>query len=497
MILFLFSTLTLAGSPVTEDTRALVLGIAKYGDDAPADRSQTWWSALDDTGLHSVLKDGLAHNPDLLMADARIDLAQASTWQSLSGLLPTVAFEVATQQAPTDAMSLSPYAAGSTDYAEAFQSIGTLLGDVAVATGVDPGTLPDFTGGEQSQVPDTYRQSSALLKGAWTIDAFGRQTLSTLAAQRESKATRSSRDAMMRNLAGQLGAAWYDLVAAREQTRVVAGQVQTATELLELVQLRYERGEGSALDVLQQRQQLAGTQALLPRAVAAERAAHGRLAVAIGKSPSAALPQSSGWPALKAMPSIGSPARLIDDRADIRSAMQQLESARLNRAASFSALAPTFTLTGQLGRQYLTFDETESVETWGIGAVATVPLFAGGRTHAGIKAARATRDMANMRLRATVLSAVDQVENAISMEKAAEDTLVARHHQSEAAEAALTESRAHYTEGLAPYVTVLAALAAHQAAQLSLLDAERARLQARIQLHTALGGQWQPAAEVK
>jgi len=490
MIWFLLSSTVLASSPVVEETRALVSSIAQYGDTAQPDRSQPWWNSIQDKGLHEVIQTGLSENPGLAAARARSDLAKATTWQSLSGLLPTIAFEAATQQAPTDAMTLNPGTASMPNYSEAFQSLGQLLEDVAAFTGDDPSTLPDFTGGEQTELPETFRQSSTMLKGSWAIDIFGRQTLSTMAAHKDARAARSGEHGQMRALAGQLGTAWYNLVAAREQSRLVQEQVNTASELLEIVQLRYERGEGSALDVLQQRQQLAGTQALLPRAQAGEKAAHGRLSIALGKSPTASLPPSNGWPELESAPAIGSPARLIDDRADVRAAIETVEGARLRRASSFSALAPTVTLTGQYGKQYLSFDETDSVNTWGIGAVATVPLFAGGRTHSGIRAARAARDIAQMELRSTVLAAVDQVENAVTMEAAAEKTLEAVRHQAQAARQALDESRAYYLQGLAPYVTVLAALAADQAAQLGLLDAERNRLEARIQLHTALGGHW-------
>ena len=464
--------------------------IAEYGDTATPDRTQPWWSSIEDPGLKQVISTGLSENPGLAAAQARTDIAQANTWQSMSALLPTIVFEAATQQAPTDVMSLNPGAAAFPDYSEAFQSLGQLLSDVSALTGGDPNDIPDFSGGESTDIPETYRQSSTMLKGSWGIDVFGRQTLSTMAAHRDARAAQSGEHAQMRSLAGQLGSAWYNLVAAREQKRVVSEQVQTAKDMLEIVQLRYERGEGSALDVLQQRQQLAGTQALLPRAEAGEKAAHGRLSVALGQAPSAPLPPSNGWPELGPTPDIGKPSRLVDDRADVRAAIQTVEAARLRRAASFSALAPTLTLTGQYGRQYLTFTDTDSVNAWGVGAVATIPLFAGGRTHSGIRAARAARDMAHMELRSTVLAAIDQVENAITMERAATQTVEAVRHQVNAARDALDESRAHYLQGLAPYVTVLAALGAHQAAQLALIEAERNRVDARIQLHTALGGHW-------
>jgi outer membrane protein TolC len=484
-----------AASPASEEAQGLVDAIANYGDDAAADRAAPWWNRFPDQGLHRVLVDGLAQNPDLMAAEARVRLARAGTWSSLSALLPTVSFEAMTTEAPTDGMGLSPFTAGMTDYGSAFESLGELLGGLVASSGMDPSAVPDFSGGGSSELPDTYRSSSTMVKGAWAIDAFGRSTMTTIAAGKSARAAELSRKATMRTMAGQMAAAWYDLVAAREQVRVIESQVQASADLLELVELRYERGEASAIDVLQQRQQLAQIEALLPSAEAGRINAHGRLSIALGQAPSSPLPESNGFPELPPPPAIGSPSRLVNDRADVAAAVHQLEGARLRRGASISALLPTLTLTGQYGKNYLTMDDTEDVDTWGVGAVATVPLFAGGRTHAGIKAAKAERDIASMQLRASVLGAVQQIEAAIAGDQAAETRLAAVQRQTDAARAALTETRAHYSQGIAPYLFVLTATAADQAAQLAWLDAQRGRMQARIQLHSALGGSWLPPAK--
>ena len=481
--------------PAKEEAKSMVSAFARYGDEAAAQRLHPWWKQIEDSGLESVLKEGLAANPDLLVADARVTLAQAGTWSAASGLLPSVAFEVTTQEAPTDGMGLNPAAASMPDYGSAFESLGELLVVLAAASGLDPSTVPDFSTGSTSDVPDTYRSSSTMIKGSWMIDVFGRQTMSTLAAHKDARAAQRSRDAGMRGIAGQIGSAWYDLVAARQQVDVIKEQVRSAKELLELVDLRYKNGEGTAIDVLQQRQQLARSEAMLPRAIATRIATHGRVAIAIGKAPSAELPESEGFPSLGPPPTIGSPSRLVDDRADIQAAVHQLEGAQLKRNASVSALLPTLALTGQYGRQYLTLDDTDDIDTWGVGAVATVPLFAGGRTHAGIKAAKASRDMANIQLRATVLNAVQQVEAAIAADTAATETLEAVNRQTEAAEIALSESRSFYLQGLTPYLSVLAAQSAIQAAQLAQIDARRGQMNARIQLYSALGGTWLPTME--
>ncbi len=488
----LFGLVAQAASPAEGEAQDLIVSMAQYGDSATADRSSPWWTAIDDSGLQQVLATALEQNPDLLAADARVQLAKAGTWQSLGGLLPTVALEAMTQEAPMDGMSLSPFSASMPDYSEAFASLSELLAGIGAASGTAAEDIPDFSGGGSDDLPDTFRQSSTMIKGAWEIDVFGRQTLSTIAAGKEAQASTEGRNATMRSLSAQIGAAWYDLVAAREQLQIIQQQVAAGQEMLELIELRYERGEGSAIDVLQQRQQLASTEALLPRAEAGLKAAHGRLAIGLGQAPSTDLPESSGWPDMGPTPAIGSPDRLLVDRADVRASVRQLESANAKRAAAYASLAPSLTLTGQFGRQYLTVDETEDVENWGLGAVATLPLFGGGRTHAGIKAARAGRDIAYMQMRSSVLSAIQQIEVAIAGEEAAISTLAAVNKQADAAQKAWEESRALYLQGIIPYFTVLAAQTANQAAQIALVDAQRGRLQSRIQLHAALGGTWIP-----
>ena len=192
MIWLILCTQAMAGSAVLEDARGVALDVATYGDDAPVARRDSWWADIRDPGLQRVLQDGLPGNPDLRAAEARVDLARANTWVSLSALLPNLAFEATTQEAPSDAMSLNPGAASIPNYGEAFTSLGTVLADIAAATGVDPSGVPDFSNSGESTLPDTFRQSSAMVKGAWTVDVFGRQTMTTIASHKDARAARSA-----------------------------------------------------------------------------------------------------------------------------------------------------------------------------------------------------------------------------------------------------------------------------------------------------------------
>ncbi len=480
-----------ADTPATSEARTLLRAMGDFPDQAPTSGSGTpWWESISDSTLHTLVRDGLQHNPNMRATQERIILARANTWQSLSGMLPTISADLQGQIQPTDGLGLSPMTSTMPDYGAAFEGLAQFMAQMAETTGQDPATLPSVDVGGGKEPPDTYRQGSIMLNGSLPIDFTTRQLHGYLASRHEVTASRAEVAAQRVMLSGQLADAWYDLVAARQQVNLIEAQASANQELLELVQMRYESGEGTALDVLQQRQQLAGTEALLPRARGSLTAAQQIMNILTGRAPGSPLPESTGLPDVGPAPAKPHPARILIDRPDLAQAIAKLDAARLNRTSTFLSLAPTLGLTGSVGRQYLRLEETDHVDTWSVGGALSIPLFAGGRTHAGIRAATAQRDMAAEGLRGQVLAVVQQLNTAHTQDEAAAESLEATQRQRTAAQNAYTESRSRYRQGLIPYVNVLMALGAHQAAELAFLDAQRARLRARVQLHTARGGTW-------
>jgi len=478
-----------AESPAAAQARSLLQSVTSDTQEVTSGSRTPWWSSVEDPTLHKLIREGLTRSPDMAAADAQARIAQAGQWQSLAGVLPTISIELQGQVMPTDGISLSPYSSSMPDYGAAFEGLAELMTSLAEATGQDPSTLPSLKT-ESADLPDTYRQGSAMLVGTLPIDIVGRGVHSYLASQHTARGAVHDHAAQRMELSLRIADGWYDLVAARRQAGIVTQQVEANSSMLELVQLRYEGGEATSLDVLQQRQQLAATQAMLPRARVQVVAAQQALAVALGHPPGTELPAGDGIPSLGEAPGLSSPDRLLRNRPDLTAAISRLDAARLQRTAAVLGLAPTLGITGSAGRQFLHMDETDHVDTWSLGAALTMPLFGGGRTHAGIKAASAQRDLALAQLQQRVLAVAQQVQTAHTDEQESAATLAAAERQYAAARAAFEESRARYLDGLIPYLNVLAALGADQAAQLTLLDAQRARLRARVRLHGALGGTW-------
>ena len=130
---------------------------------------------------------------------------------------------------------------------------------------------------------------------------------------------------------------------------------------------------------------------------------------------------------------------------------------------------------------------------WSLGASATDAIFQGGARTAAVRAARATynQDVANYRQ--TVLTAFQQVEDALSTLRILRQQSVVQAQavadSQRAAQIALNEYRA----GTQAYTAVVTAQNTLLAAQQTDLSIEQSRLSAAVSLIQALGGGWSTA----
>ena len=93
-------------------------------------------------------------------------------------------------------------------------------------------------------------------------------------------------------------------------------------------------------------------------------------------------------------------------------------------------------------------------------------------------------------LQSTTLNAVQEVDSALVREREQRKHYEAVRRQTDAAQATYEEARKRYLVGLSDYLNVLAAQGSYQGTQLSVLQAQRDLVAARIRLLSALGGDW-------
>ncbi len=442
-------------APAEPTLRLDELSYSQPSAGAPA--AEPWWRGFGDPVLAELVEEGLSSNRDLAATWSRALQAEALARQGLAGLLPSLSADLSASSAPLD-------------------SLGFMFG----------------TGGLQSDdAPELYHSGKAGLELSWQADIWGRQALSWRSGRYDAQAAAGDRDALALALSASIAGFWYDLVAAGAQQALSEEQVQVSASLLELAELRFERGEVTALDVLQQRQQLAGSRATLPAVRAQRRLLEQQLQVLLGRPPSHPPPSPpAALPEPPAEAAIGEPADLLALRPDLRAALARLEARRAERKAATRQLLPSLGFSGEAGRQWMVSEETRELDSWSIGAGLSVPIFQGGQVRAAVQAARAAEQAAARDLDQALLTALAEVEGALVQQQEYAERLAAYREQALWAERAFDESRQRYKEGLVTYVNVLTALQASQQAQLSSLAAQRDLLGARIALHQALGGHW-------
>ncbi len=451
MIAFLLAGALAAPAPAIEP-------VELEGFDVPADAAASqapWYEQLGDADLANVVAEGLETSPQVGRSYAVLKQVRAGAMASFAPLLPRASFDVTTTGQPIDLV--------------AFCAAGR----------------PDFT---QPPAGDWCFSGSAKLNASWQLDVFGKNTTAYLASRYEAEASEGDLAAQRLSVGAAIASAYLDHLAAREQLRILETQLQAQRDLLSIVELRYEQGSSSSLDVLQQRSATAGTEALLPPARVNALATAQQLAVLIGVDPSQPPEVALTLPEPGPPPDPGTPEELVARRPDTVAARKRWDAQKMRVTSSTLALLPTLQAQAGTGWNYAYSDSFDSISGWSIGGSASVPLFNGGQTHAGIRSAHAQRDQAIQAWNQAVLTAVSDVRTAAARDQENRKRREAVEAQLAAARLAYAESRERYLAGVDTFITVLTAWNSLQQSELSALQAHRDVLSARIALFTALGG---------
>ena len=284
--------------------------------------------------------------------------------------------------------------------------------------------------------------------------------------------------------------ALLDVITARLRIALITAQISAQEDLLELRGLRYEQGTATGLDVLQQRQALARTEALLPDARILHRLRSEQLRALVGRAPGTPISVGERLPAVAPLPATGRPVDLLANRPELKAADKRMEASRARALSAQLGLLPSVSLQANAGWTALWVTDRTNDTAYGFGGAVSVPLFAGGVRHGAVRQARAARDIATHQYNQSLLDAIADVEGRLVTDEEKRARLQAVANQEQAARDAFVESRVRYLEGLSPYVVVLTAQNAQQTAELTRLQAHRDAIGARIQLHGALGGPW-------
>lgn len=419
---------------------------------ADAQALALWWRALNDPLLDGLITKAAQGNLDRREALARLRQARAQRTVSAAGLFPTL------------------NAGGS-------------------------GTKSKQAG--SSDVATSYR---AALDAGWEIDLFGGQRRSTQAAEAELQAAQEDVNAVMVSLCAEVALDYIDLRTT--QARIASAQANIAIQeqSFNLERTRHAAGLSDALAVQQALANLEATRAQIPTLSAALEASMNALAVLLGETPgtmkrSLAVPLPI--PEVPPRLLVGVPADAVRNRPDVRKAERELAAQTARVGVATAELYPKITLTGSLGTMALSSGDLFSAGTrfYSYGPSVSFPVFKAGSLRAAVEVQSALQDQALCRYEASVLTALEEAENAANAyvkELSRRDALA---KAVQAAQEAQSLAQYKYVAGLTSFDTILDTQKTLTTLQDNLAQSTGDVAGNLVRLYKALGGGWTPGAD--
>jgi len=365
----------------------------------------------------------------------------------------------------------------------------------AVATKAGAGRLPSIsananaTASRDSTTLNNTHLYSLGLSTAYEVDLWGRIKSQTEAAALDRDASHEQLNTVAITLSAQTANLWTGVVAQHLQTDLLRKQLEANKTSLELIELRFKKSLATALDVYQQRQAVAATEARIPPAELREQLLKNQLTALLGRTDFQGLELlDEKLPTLGKLPSIGIPADVLANRPDVRRAGVRLRAADWSVSSARADRLPAIRLTASA--DYKNIKSSDLFDDWFANLVGGVtgPIFEGGRRHAEVKRTRAVVDERLAEYRETVLNAIREVEDALISEEKQREHWVALTQNLELSRNSYREAVSRYRNGLIDYLPVLVELVRFQTLERDQIEAQRGLLQTRIDLHRALGG---------
>ncbi len=452
--------LTLVGctAPPPPSTESLDLHLPDtWAGDAVTDSVGTdpWWNDLADATLDSVIREALRANRDLDAAAANVEAARATATIAGADRWPQI------------------NASGR----------GSRTKQIFVGLPIGSGVLSSLT--------NSYALS---LDASWEIDLWNRLGERERAALADLQASRADLAGARLSVAGRVARTWISLTELGRQRDLAARTLGAFRETLEIAQDRYDRGLISPVDVHLTRTNAENAAALLALRENQLQQTSRQLEVLLGRYPKGTLRGADTFPETVGDVPAGLPADLVLRRPDLVAAERRLVASQARTGEARRNLLPRLSLTGSTGTTSNQLGDLLDGDfgVWSIAGSLLQPVFQGGRLRAQVAANVAAEDAALARWAQSVLNAFAEVETAL----AADELLAERERRLAAALDASTRAwtlaEDRYRQGIGDLLSVLEAQRRALTAESELIAVRSARLLARIDLHLALGGGFDP-----
>ena len=429
-----------------------------------------YWSSFNDPELTRLVEQARTANTDLAQAVGRLRQAREQLIQSRASLLPTVS--------------------GSAGYSRS----ENLRGGTTVIT--NPGT------GATTTISRSAGDNFSLgLDAQYQVGLFGEIRRTVEASRATNEASQFDYATVLVSVTSETARNYMIARGLQAQIANARASLGLQDDNLEIAGFRVQAGLVSSIDAEQARSQRAQTAATIPQLQQQYDAAVARLGVLTGQAPGALRTEMAPPKPIPTGPvpdaqngvDAGIPADVLRQRPDVRSAERNLAAATARIGVAKAQLFPALAITGNIDTNASALGSIARTITGGLFAGLTQAIFNGGRLRSQVRGAEAATDTAFAAYRGTVLSALEDVENALSAYRAAQERQRQFAIALDAAGNSALLSRNLYRNGLTDFTTLNTQELTLLNARNGLTQAQADRATALVALYAALGGGWDTA----
>lgn len=339
-----------------------------------------WWHGFNDVTLERLVTLASTNNHDLRLAQARLLEARALWTAARFDYAPTIR--------------------NDNYYNDSQASIAT---------------QPNKSRRERSM--ELYRVG---FDATWELDLWGRVRRSVEAARATVEAVAASRDDVLVSVRAEVAVNYLDLRGIQALLSVARRNATNQSDIVKLAEALRDGGQGTQLDVARARSLMNTTLATIPPLESAQEQAIHRLSVLCGQQPTALrgeLISPQPLPVNVTDVVIGNPTELLRRRPDVRAAERSLAAATANIGVEVGDLFPALTFVGSVGLQanHLADLGKAGTAAWGFGPHLTWAALDLGRVRQRIRAADARAEGSLTIYEKTVLLALEETENSLSL----------------------------------------------------------------------------------
>ncbi|MBQ1200528.1 MAG: efflux transporter outer membrane subunit [Alistipes sp.] len=401
----------------------------------------SWREFFTDPHLQRLIEQGLTSNPDMQIAAQRVVASQAALRTAKLSFYPSFAFNPSySLNAPFNSSSSSSY------------------------------TLP--------------------VSASWEIDITGRTLNGKRSAQAAYEQSHLYRQSVQTALVSSIANTYYTLLMLDAQLEISRTTAASWKENVRIMKAMKQAGMTNEASVSQTEANSWEIDASLYDLQYDILQVENTLALLLGTTPQKFERSTIHDQKFSTALSVGIPAQLLSRRADVRSAERTLQQAFYATNIAEGAFIPSLTLGGSLGWQDQLGKAVTSPASWLVTFTARLAtdIFNAGAKRANLKIAQARQQEALISFRHTLLTAGNEVNDALAKCQTARNKKDIRKHQIAALESAVNSTRQLMSHSESTYLEVLTAQQKLLSAQLSQIADSFEEIQGVIDLYHALGG---------